>query len=328
MVDLATGWGIDFHRVLRTSDGGADWTDVTPHGLPAGASLEDGYALDATDLWIPYVLQGDTVAGLAETVDGGRTWRIVPLKLPTQVGAPVVDFSDAQHGWLLLDLASSMQQEQAALYATVDGGAHWTAIASTATGGALPVAGFKDVTFRNATDGWLTAGWPVPAGLALYRTTDGGHTWAQQALPGLPSGSGWSIRPPVFDGTWGAVEVAGVTTPPTSTLIVYVSSDGGATWRPTPPLRSAMPADPVLLSPLTWLVYQPDPAGAFYRSTDAGVSWVRVDPVLPHTEHLHEAAVHFVDPQHGFAWFQTPVMYRTADGGATWTATPMRLAAR
>nr|AMP55686.1 BNR/Asp-box repeat protein [uncultured bacterium] len=59
------------------------------------------------------------------------------------------------------------------VYATFDGGQSWVATFWEAT----YQAGFIDLDFQDASHGVMVWGGPHKPGAALYRTTDGGHTW-------------------------------------------------------------------------------------------------------------------------------------------------------
>ena len=52
MVSVSTGWaaGSGTDRILRTSDGGADWNDVTPRGARLGNWTT--FFLDANNAWL------------------------------------------------------------------------------------------------------------------------------------------------------------------------------------------------------------------------------------------------------------------------------------
>src|SRR5437763_8922284 len=66
----------------------------------------------------------------------------------------------------------------AGLYSTRDSGDSWTAI----TPSGLPSAAIRAVFFRDPTHGWLAAASRAASGdlatVAVYRTTDGGTSWA------------------------------------------------------------------------------------------------------------------------------------------------------
>ena len=72
---------------------------------------------------------------------------------------------------------------------------------------------------------------------SALRTTDGGITWHQRALPGPPE----NISAPTMDDAWLFVHRSGVDSHGT----LFATSDGGSTWRRVvlPPMRRTGPGD-------------------------------------------------------------------------------------
>jgi photosystem II stability/assembly factor-like uncharacterized protein len=89
-------------------------------------------------------------------------------------------FVDDQHGWIVQDTGSHAGFNSADLYRTGNGGASWEKLA-VPYGDGPAVRG--DVRLADPLHGWM------PAGVALYATRDGGHTWTRKpvtAPPGYP----------------------------------------------------------------------------------------------------------------------------------------------
>ncbi len=104
------------------------------------------------------------------THDGGATWQAGAL-LPIPPG--FISFSDADHGWL----ASS---DNADLWATSDGGAHWTKLS---VGGLIAYAGgggnaLSYLDFVSSQIGFAERD-DLLHGTQLVQTQDSGHTWTQ-----------------------------------------------------------------------------------------------------------------------------------------------------
>lgn len=125
--------------------------------------------------------------------------------------------------------------------------------------------------------------WALVAGTHLFRSTDRGDTWDERTLPAQP----------------------------VNDEISFVDDREG--WL----LQTGSPA--------TQCTSQ---AAAFWHTTDGAQTWTRIAQVVTAAPTGMGAqckeALSFVDATHGFlsAWDQNhpPVIYRTADGGSTWSA--------
>ncbi len=303
MIDAMTGWalGVDhitgLHRILRTTNGGTSWQDVTPSQpgstptsvLQKIAFAGEPYFLNACAAWVALVQTGNAPALLFRTGDGGKTWQQSTLPGSEIRG---IDFIDAHMGWLTVDVLKNGKFAEEDFYHSVDGGQSWTkiAISRPATNnqpGALPFANAdNNPIFINATTGWITGALSVSNNPRLYITHDGGRTWHQQLLP-PPSNSDSRIfksgtvvwQPQFFSAREGILPVSFWST---NSLDIYVTHDGGNSWQDTSLLR--FPATPNLD------VYAPTP-----------------DPI-------------FVDSNHGWAgaWQKASILYATSDGGKHW----------
>ena len=110
MFDATTGWaeGSD-GTVLRTTDGGIHWQDVTPQQMPH-TMVWNGYNqyISATMAWISVTVNKDnssnyrpsTTSLVFHTTDGGQTWQETTLNTGGYQ-VDVIRFVNAQDGWLL-----------------------------------------------------------------------------------------------------------------------------------------------------------------------------------------------------------------------------------
>lgn len=107
--------------------------------------------------------------------------------------------------------------------------------------------------------------------------------------------------------------------PPGIDEVGYVTTDGGATWRPGPHLDYLTPN----------LVFQAPDGGVGPQriSADGGRTWHALS--VPDTRALVPGAPMLVDPVHGWWLLRhldgatvTSTLWRTADGGRTWDALP------
>jgi len=186
-------------------------TAPTPSGTASGAPTPSGTATVAAP--VPSASAADPCT-LRMSLEGR------PL-------APGPSFApDAETKWQLCLGGVAAGSGEKLLFHTTDGGAAWTLISRTTLGNPTPEAGVGDlpngngvvqILFLDATHGWMGLNSP---GVNLFRSKDGGVTWAEVAVipPAVPVTSisfadamrGTVVTP---EGTW-------------------TTSDGGVTWTP------------------------------------------------------------------------------------------------
>lgn len=297
MVSPTDGWeyGLPFRH---TTDGGVSWTDVTPKGV--GQSFSE-YYLDAAHAWvIDWSGAGPVQFTTYLTADGARTWQPgSPTSISVDSGALGVGdhqfkFVDPDHGWLLVSKRDRMSNGVLVysdnLYRTSDGGLHW---AIAAVHNAPPTWNpgkfycyewCGPMAFASASTGWLLTA-SDPNKPTLLVTHDAGVTWGQQTLSlksatiGCPCSQGPGPFL-VFDDLHVVFQLYSRAS---RRIALVVTSDGGVTWT----LR-ALPAGQM--------------KAGFYDFNDG---WLIDQTALSTTS--------FTSPA-----LPLP-LYRTADGGITWT---------
>ncbi len=336
MIDERVGWVLTGSAVLRTTDGGANWADVTPDAVAATTSGYTGGALAAVDAGTAYVTfgeQGSSSIFIFRTADAGRTWVKAEIQQEPEVwrgdGAPfvkVLQFTDADHGWLLASYGVAMGSEAVRIYATADAGATWQLVDDVARGGdalapgSLPFGGHKTgLAFVDASKGWVS-GYDYGDSIVLHATRDGGRTWSRQpvaAPTGYPTAGGSvETRSPIFFG--GSREdgllpvVFHAEGQPT---IFYVTGDGGATWQPTAAVVSATNNSFVWNFPDLQHGFATD-GDKLYVTADGARSWQAVTTNIDLRGGLTQ--LDFVSAETGWAIVGGSLV-KTADGGRTWT---------
>ena len=320
MSDATTGWArTTTHLILRTTDGGKSWQDVTPP-YPAGSTgqFPPAFAsLGGSVAWVAVSekLPDGTMAGVVfRTSDGGHSWQ--QATLPTsQLGLSQVQFVNAQDGWVLSSPGGGAAgSEGVNLFRSTDGGHSWSLVARAP--GALPLQGIKSgMGWISATTGWITGSIAIPNAIYLYRTQDGGVSWQPQALPlSFPV---QATEPPVFfSASQGLLPVI-FSTPQGPGFAVYATHDGGATWSSSTPLSTMNSTWDLLTMQQGWVVGAN--GSTLNETSDGGQHWTAI---TPSANFQHIAQLDFVSAQEGWAISTAtpaaPVLLKTMDGGQTW----------
>ena len=327
MIDASTGWVLTGQAVLRTTDGGVHWKNVTPAGttLTQGSIADFGTASMASTA----TPQPDGAnIQILHTVDGGQTWQQATIQMPFP---RQISFIDPLHGWVLAAVRPpGGAAEPVGVFRTTDGGKTWANVATvlfadSTPPGRLPYGGQKSgMRFLDASTGWVT-GTVSSSNLAwLYVTHDGGSTWHQQSLlmpPGVPTSQLLLLSPTFFSPVNGFLPVifSNVNTDSEIATAIYATHDGGKTWQSTTPL-------PVVLRILSFADTQhwwaSDGTG-LYSTADGGKRWLKLSPGAIFK---NIAQLDFVSDKVGWAISQTTSqassLLKTVDGGRTWTTIP------
>ncbi len=314
MFDALNGWALSARgwsgvhakgavdSVVRTTDGGIHWKDVTP----LQPVWRVGW-LTSLSAWVlatrnprPAENTSSPVIVLFHTVDGGQTWKSVTVPF---VG--LMNFINARDGWLW--------GRDGDVHRSTDGGQTWVKVGSAEFPG-RPEA----VTFLTATTGWITGSSDADArgGIYLLVSHDGGHAWQQQklSLPQqvTPPFAYYTAPPKFFTPREGVLSH-----PDVSYVVFYVTHDGGSTWMPTTPVtfpqgnyRGGSFAD----VNHGWVTE----GDTLYVTSNGGRQWTTVRPGPPFS---NVQGLEFISPQIGWATGQAlfpPFLLKTVDGGHTW----------
>ena len=331
MIDAESGWafGGDLSsetHLLRTSDAGKTWRDVSPpvQGPEWGAFLDaSGTFLDSQKarvvFYLPYPVRGPVQSLLIwKTDDGGQTWSSTNAGDVYFIGlewlSALVRFVDPDRGWIMIrHQRNGKVNDPVDLLATVDGGETWEWI-SDYRSETLASCVKSGVTFGSALVGFATLeecpnDVPVPV---LEWTRDGGSTWEQARLP-MPKDSAdltdCGTRSPQFVSASRAVVGASCRTGEGGgrVSLLFSTDDSGSTWK-----SLAYPGGDLLFidSQTGWAVDH-----NIYRTTDAGEHWEKVKTVS------WSGQFSFISPSLGWAVAHgdgTEALVRTLDGGSTW----------
>lgn len=337
--------------ILRTTDGGQSWVRVSPVDLPTSAGAFPGSAwaefLDGERAWLLSIpsrlctsLGGDCTSKYADapstlwyTSDGGRSWdgRTLP---ELRMGESIVPlFIDDLHGWIGSEDYAGAGSSWFVVWRTVDGGHNWELLLDDMLAVSNYSLGFN---FADADTGLMVFGHDRYLILSPYLrwTHDGGVTWEDLLSPAAPPDD-----PGLFDlsregapycGTYPGQFLSpqavllpvrcddpnGLSRTPVVSLL-YSTSDGGQSWRTYHyPAGALQFLDPQIGWSLGKVIYQ---------TVNGGANWTEMGRVP------WQGQFSFVDQSRGWAVGRSDsadgrsyTLYRTDDGGQSWTAlTPM-----
>ena len=277
------------------------------------------------------------------TTAGVTYWQDVTPAIDTQY--PIIDgtdFLDPLTAWMAVDIAPHLF-----VYRTHDGGQTWQKAQLPGQG-----VGPGQLFFLNAQVGWILLGEGAAAGseaVDVLHTSDGGATWKIISVSDYNTVNNPTALP--FGGDKSGLSFVNETTGWATGFTaadnfawLYVTHDGGATWRHQ---AIPLPANAVQISTFPPVFFSatdgllpviiPSLAGQtidIYITRDAGASWSATGPVPASAT---AGTMDFVDAMHGWIasntddvssnQYITSTVYSTSDGGEHWTAHRVKLGA-
>lgn len=258
--------------VMRTTDRGATWQDVSPPGA-AGLQFRDIEAFDAGHAVAMSIGNNPTDFRMYVTADGGQTWTLTFVNQEPTAFYDCMTFFDDRRG---LAVSDPPDGQHFRVIATDDGGLHWH-VTGAQMPAALPgefafAASGQCITTDHGRRAWFGTGGGAEA--RVFRSDDGGASWTVASTP-LNSGPTAGIFALAFRGQQHGLVVGGDFLAPTASPDNFArTSDGGLTW-------SLLPAAPAeYRSGATWVdgttAIAVGPSGSDV-STDRGTTWQRFD---------------------------------------------------
>jgi len=349
-------WRYLNNAILRTTNGGQTWAVVLRAQARARVTA---FFYDADTAWATSVYDEDTNITVLKTRSGGGSWAHGGFFQTAPIQNAHLLFKDSYTGWLMLIPDHGMSTFPGDLYHTGDGGTYggdeWQAVNHTgnwpdadddtnaaddfaAPHPSLPCGG--SVTWRDMTNGWLLGSMSTTSPDHLFATVDGGQTWQLQTLPVPAMLSVGKMVPdnlPQFFPSAGSAGIVSAGFLPEDVYdtnhseVIYRTSDGGVTWRPTTPVKNGGVS--CFLSALEgWLWSQAPVHGVLQHTVDGGNTWTPVTEVGGLASGLTQRdrilQLDFVDAQYGWALIQQwsadyPArLLQTTDGGMTWRKLP------
>ncbi len=270
-MDGQTAWALmistpqqDHIKILKTTDGGANWQDQPGEFNTAGFAFACVHFFNANEgIGFGSPGTGDPAVDslrIYRTVNGGDNWTRIPANtLP----APAAD----EGQWVFGDNRYEARGDTlwfctraGRVFRTTDKGAIWQAF-STGLTGSVSFPGAASIAFENSLRGIVTSYSPS----RVARTDDGGETWTSLTIPTSPPAGDIEYVP----GTASTYFVnKGHLNTSNTTSAYLVTHDSGDTWEPV----TFTPALPVIrfLSPTIGFS-----GGSVTSSTQGGIyKWV------------------------------------------------------
>ena len=237
-------------------------------------------------------------------------------------GVRFMDAVDANVLWASNYDGSAPSKNYNAFTRTINGGASFNTGNVFADTSTYVISSIEGV---NATTAFVTAYYKANSDMGVvYKTTDGGTTWANCATAGMFSTSGSSFA----NFTCFTSSLTGVSCgdPVGGVFEIYRTTDGGMTWAAVTATNIPNPASDYGLNDCYTKfgnnIWFGTDGGRVFHSSDAGLTWT----VGTTTAASGITKLAFRDAMNGLAYGYTSSstssfgVYKTADGGVTWTA--------
>ena len=297
--------------VLRSADGGDNWGRV---GINQGLHSDAVVRTLGVHPSRPKVVHAGTDKGLYRSEDAGETWRLMDTPLSSYTVWVLA--TDSENPDLMY--AGTGTPTPAAFFRSRDGGKSWDKQPMEAAA-ECPAVGIPRVTGIAIDPEDHRSIWVGIEVDGLRHSSDGGDTWVtvnHGAIPNLDFHN-----------------IAVAAGPPKTVLAVvnndvYTSTDNGATWKSIGVRESfpvgyprgvqVQPGKPNVIF-LTLGDTTPGRTGVIMRSKDTGQTWERLPlPVEPNTA-MWVVNAQPANPQIIFAGSRYGYLYRSDDGGDSWS---------
>ncbi|WP_338247103.1 WD40/YVTN/BNR-like repeat-containing protein [Dictyobacter halimunensis] len=318
MLDAQNGWSLTASSILRTSDGGAHWKDVTPANAGLNKDAKATF-MNGQYAWIaipPANMQEGAGITILRTSTGGTSWQSSKINDPRVSIIDMPHFLNAQEGWLEASSTPGAGHAGSDIWHSTDGGQTWTQLSSNADSSGLRLGYVTGISLKNSQTGIATGNLgaggdnSVPS-IAL--TQNGGKNWQMLSLPHLLGGYteiNTNSQPPVFFGNTVIMPVSVSAQDNPDLLVLYRSNDGGQHWTQTSVVHIAATNTYVLDANHAWAT--DTKTGKLYSTTDGGDHWNVASNAAYNLQ-----ALSFTNASTGWG-VSSQSLYHTTDGGQTW----------
>jgi photosystem II stability/assembly factor-like uncharacterized protein len=205
---------------------------------------------------------------------------------------------------------------------TINGGTVWTSalVNLGADTNDLEIANICGVSSSVA----YVAVYPIVSGIqgGIWKTADGGNTWARQASATFSNASS-STDLVHF---WNANEGVAMGNAVNGYFEIYTTSNGGDVWTQVPNAPAIVPIDTQEYIVINTFdvnnntIWVGTSFGRILKSVDKGLTWtVSQSPIPNFAGSLEYGKIAFTDLSNGLIQTSEYKLYKTIDGGSTWT---------
>ena len=314
----------DASSTVWTSIGAAPTTRGTS---PNTSGWTSALAVDPRNPLVAYA--GSPGGGVWKTTDGAISWTSLTDTQATNVIGSIA-LAPSNPDVVYVGTGNPTYTYGAGVLKSTNAGASWTLLGGPFQGPTGPTTYFDggakiaSIVVDPNNPNNVLAGvfrWPLSGG-GIYRSTDGGVSWTQVLFGGRCLTLRYDLA--VTGTVWASVgeyysQAANG---------VYKSTDNGATW--TKMNGSGTTALPVSNSWEVWLTQGANPNSLYvaigntsgttngvYKSVDNGISWNKL--TLPSALGSRQVQVTAAPQSSNVVYVGDIVLYRSLDGGSTWT---------
>ncbi|HCN51130.1 MAG TPA: glycosyl transferase [Chryseobacterium sp.] len=285
--DANTVWAFAYNGInananvqefTKTSNGGSTWTAGSINIGNTALKITNISGVSATTAWVGAFNNTSGMGGVWKTSDGGATWTNQKmLSTVDESWTNYVHFFDANNGVVGGDPEGGRFE----IYTTSDGGTTWTRV---------PAANLPDplVEEYGYNAGYYSVGnnifFYTDKG-RIYKSTNKGLNWTALATNSLIGDFGGTAES--GDMAWSDANTGMILKRTSSTLNLYRTTDGGATWSPvtfTGISATNKIADITYIPGTNTLIAVSSDAtnGGSWKSGDNGTTWTALDTAVQH----------------------------------------------
>jgi photosystem II stability/assembly factor-like uncharacterized protein len=233
----ATGGG-----VWKTENCGGDWSPIGDGQIATGSiGSIDVAESNPNVVWVgtgSAAIRSNVIIGRGayKSTDAGKTWGLMGLEDAGQIGSVIIHPANPDIVWVAALGSPFGPNDERGIFKTTDGGKTWrrTLFVNRETGGRVLAVNYSNPDelyagmYRGFRKGWdIISGGPATEG-GIYKSTDGGETWAKLSN-GLPAALIGKIDLDVARSqprtVYAMIEAPG------DEGGLYRTDDAGATWR-------------------------------------------------------------------------------------------------